>query len=227
MPSKRWLIVGAGLLSVFNGTPLGAQELSDFDYENLSFRGLGLAVGAILPNRVENSVTFGTRLDLGYLGPGVRVTPTVTYWSADFESGEVTRFEDQLLRLINRNLAPGEQLTDVDLDVISWTDVALGLDAHVVWALPSVGMLTYAGGGIAAHILNGEGAAIGDTFVEDLLDRVAAGANAHLGLEVPVTPQLRVYAEGRYELLEDLRYLEFRTGIQIMVRPTVPAELGG
>lgn len=207
--------------------PLSAQELSEFDYENLSFRGLGLAAGVVLPNRVDGSVAYSARADLGYLGPGVRITPTVSFWSSDFKMGEVTRLERQLVELINRNLPPSQQLSEVDLDQIRLSDLAFGLDAHMVWALPSLGLLTYAGGGFAAHVMNGDGAAVAGTFVEDLLDRISAGANAHLGLEYPITPQLRAYGEGRFELIQDLRYLEFRAGIQIMVRPTIPAELGG
>jgi len=209
------------------GEPSSAQELSDFDYENLSFRGLGLAAGVVLPNRVDPTVSFNARVDLGYLGPGVRIVPTVTYWSSDLKEAEVREFEGQLVQLINRNLPPSQHLDSLDLDRITWSDLAFGLDAHVVWALPSAGLLTYAGGGFAAHILNGDGAAIEGTFVEDLLDRITAGINAHVGLEYPITPQLRAYGEGRFELLQDLRYLEFRAGIQIMVRPTIPAELGG
>lgn len=219
------LVSVACVMSVFH--PLSAQELSEFDYENLSFRGLGVAPGVVLPNRVDATVSYSARVDLGYLGPGVRIVPTVSYWSSDFKGSEVGVLERQLLDLINRNLPPSQQLSEVDLDQIRLADLAFGLDAHMVWALPSLRVLTYAGGGFAAHIMNGDGAAVAGTFVEDLLDRISAGVNAHAGVEYPITPQLRAYGEGRFELIQDLRYLEFRAGVQIMVRPTVPAELGG
>ena len=226
MKRRLALLVGVtcGLLTAL---PLSGQELSEFDYENLSFRGLGVAFGAVRPNRVDPALSYSARVDLGYLGPGVRITPVVSYWSSDFKDSEVGRLEAQLLDLINRNLPPSQQLTEVALDRIRLSDLSIGLDGHMVWALPSAGLLTYAGGGFAAHIMNGDGAAVAGTFVEDLLDRISAGVNAHVGLEYPITPQLRAYGEGRFELIQDLRYLEFRAGIQILVRPTVPAELGG
>jgi hypothetical protein len=41
------LAVGVGAAA-----PLEAQELADFDYENLAFRGLGFEVGYVWPSRV-------------------------------------------------------------------------------------------------------------------------------------------------------------------------------
>ena len=213
-------------MSVLSSLGLEGQDLSQLDYENLSFRGLGVFTSAVLPNRVDGTIGVGGRVDLGYLGPGVRLLPTVAWWSSDFDAGEVQALEGQLLRLINGSLPPGEQISDVQLGAITWSDLAIGLDAHVVWALPDLRVLTYLGGGFTAHLLNGEGAAITGTFVEDLLDRVTAGLNAHVGIEVPFHPQWRAFGETRFELMEDLRYLEFRAGVQIMVRPTVPPELG-
>lgn len=225
---NRGLALLVGMACVLSGPlPTSAQELSEFDYENLSFRGVGMALGAVAPNRVDAAAAFSIRADLGYLGPGVRIVPTVAFWSSDFKNAEVSRLESQLLALINRNLPPSQQLTEVELDQIGLSDLSFGLDAHMVWALPSLRVLSYAGGGFAAHVMNGSGAAVEGTFVEDLLDRISAGVNAHVGLEYPITPQIRAYGEGRFELIQDLRYLEVRAGVQIMVRPTIPVELGG
>lgn len=224
---RRLALLVAAACGVLVVPPLSGQQLADFDYENLSFRGLGLAAGGVIPNRVNSGVGYSVRADLGYLGPGVRITPVISYWSADFKNSEVNRLEQQLLDLINRNLPPSQQLSEVVLDRIRLSDLSFGLDAHMVWALPTVRLLTYVGGGFAAHVMNGDGAAIEGTFVEDLLDRISAGINAHAGVEYPITPQIRAYGEGRFELIQDLRYLEFRAGVQIMVRPTIPPELGG
>ena len=43
---------------------LAAQDLADFDYEDLTFRGLGIEAGYIWPTRVEAVETFGVRIDL-------------------------------------------------------------------------------------------------------------------------------------------------------------------
>ena len=58
-----------------------AQELADYDYENLSFRGISFDVGYLYADKVEDTRTLGVRFDLGFLGPGFRLMPGVTYWS--------------------------------------------------------------------------------------------------------------------------------------------------
>ncbi|HKJ01662.1 MAG TPA: hypothetical protein VJ997_04385, partial [Longimicrobiales bacterium] len=52
---------------------LSGQDLADFDYENLSFRGFGAEWGYIWPDRVEPTQSYGVRMDLGYLGPGLSI----------------------------------------------------------------------------------------------------------------------------------------------------------
>src|SRR5437868_12041452 len=79
-----------------------AQSLADFDYENLSFRGFGLEAGYIWPDKVEPTPSYGVRMDLGYLGPGLRLTPSVTYWSSRMKRVEVAQLEDRVDSLIAR-----------------------------------------------------------------------------------------------------------------------------
>lgn len=221
---RTW--VGAVAIAMAAGwtgaAPTTGQELSEFDYENLTFRGVGVEVGYIFPNRVDATPVFGGRFDLGYLGPGFRVVPHVSYWKSSFERAEVQELEMQLETLISRE--SGQDL-DVDLGTIDWRDLAVGVDGQFVWAVPSAGLLTYAGIGMTAHLLNGEGEAIQDTFIEDLLDALSAGFNAHLGLEVPTSDRVRFYGQAKYELMSDLRYFEVRLGGQIMFSPSLPDEL--
>ena len=111
----------------------------------------------------------------------------------------------------------------VDLGAIEWSDVALTLDAHVVWRVP-YNVLTFAGLGGAVHFLNGSGAAIAGTFVEDLLDSVTAGFNLHSGLEVPVHGRLRLSGVARYEVLGDLQYFQLGIGAKVLVSGPAPGE---
>lgn len=201
-----------------------AQGLADFDYENLQFRGLGFFAGYIWPSKVEPTMTFGTRMDLGYLGPGVRILPGFTWWSSRFRRDEVRRLETQLEELIIRENPPGTPVPSVNLGVIRWSDLVLNVDGQFVWSVPFSG-LTYLGGGVAAHILNGEGAAIDGTFVEDLLDRVTVGVNLHTGVEWLLSDPLRLFAEARGELVENVQYLEVRAGFQVMFQGAAPGEL--
>lgn len=213
------LVVGVGLAA-----PAAGQDLADFDYENLGFRGLGLDLGWILPTRVEPTVALGARMDLGYLGPGLRILPTVSYWSSRMEDAEVRELEVRLNELVDRQSPAGTPPADVDLGQIDWSDFTIGLDAHVVWSVP-FGLLTVLGGGASAHIMNGEGEAVADTFIEDLLDTVTAGFNLHTGLEYPVSDAFRMYGTLRYELLGDLRYATLAIGSQFMFGPAAPGEI--
>jgi len=206
------------------GAPAEAQELADFDYENLSFRGIGAEWGYLYPTRVERTQSYGLRIDLGYLGPGLRIVPGVTYWSSPLRDSEVAELESSVEGLIADQINGPSPA--VDLGQITWSDIAVSVDAQVVWRVP-FGILTYAGIGGAVHVLNGDGAAINGTFVEDLLDSVTPGGNLHLGLEYPLYERLRLQGQGRYEVLGDLQYLEIRLGAQLMVGASHPGEVGG
>lgn len=215
----------ATVVAVLPADPAGAQELSDFDYENLSFRGIALEGGYIQPSRVDPAPSVGIRADLGYLGPGVRIVGGLSRWSSALGRAEVERLEERLVQLISEQ--QGEDPTDVTVDLgeVTWSDVAISLDTHMVWAV-QWGFLTYAGLGATAHVMSGGGSAVEDTFVEDLLDSVRAGVNVHGGVEVPVHRRLRLYGVSRFEVLEDLNYLEFRVGGQVHWGDLVEGEEG-
>ena len=118
--------------------------------------------------------------------------------------------------LVRGQLEPGTSFDGVDLGTIDWSDFILGFDGHFVWSVP-MDVLTYAGAGVAVHIMDGDGESIQGTFVEDLLDSFKPGFNLHGGLEFPVSDAFRVFGEARYELLEDLRYFQVKFGGQIML----------
>ncbi|MEJ2203726.1 MAG: hypothetical protein P8170_06425 [Gemmatimonadota bacterium] len=212
-------VVSMGFLMPTGGT---AQDLADFDYENLSFRGVGLELGYLVPSRVEATHSLGVRMDLGYLGPGVRIIPGLSYWKSTFKDSEVSELEDRVASLVADQV--GGQPPAVDLGVIDWSDIVLSLDAQVVWRVP-FDALTFAGLGGSVHMLDGNGAAINGTFVEDLLDSVTAGLNLHTGVEVPVGQRVRVLGQARYEVMGDLQYFEIRLGGLIMTGNPAPGEV--
>lgn len=218
--------LGALVVSALLATPVTAagQELADFDYENLAFRGFGFHAGYIAPSTLDAAPTFGVRADLGFLGPSLRVVPTIGYWTTEMKDSEVAELERSVERLVENQQEPGAPPPSVDLGTIDRSDLVLGVDAHVVWRV-DYGFLTYAGAGAAAHFLNGGGEAVDDTFVEDLLDSVTAGFNLHGGLEVPLAGWLRLYGEGRFELLGDFYYPELRMGLQFMTGQSLPGEI--
>jgi hypothetical protein len=212
----------AALMSAASA-PLRAQELADFDYENLGFRGMGFEVGYLWPSTVDATPSLGMRMDLGYLGPGLRIVPGISYWSSRMKRSEVRELEERVEELVDREAPPGSTPSNVNLGEIDWSDLVIGVDAHVVWSVP-IGFLTFVGAGASAHMMNGGGDAVSGTFIEDLLDTVTAGGNLHLGVEYPVTSRLRIYSVGRFEIAEPLQYFEWRVGGQFMISGPAAAE---
>jgi hypothetical protein len=222
----RWfagVTAAIGLTAGF-AAPATAQGLADYDYDQLSFRGLGVWVGGAWPTRVESTTTFGMRADLGYAGPGLRIMPHVGYWSSTMNRSEVADLETRVEELLQQQEPP--VVADVDLGAIDWSDLVVGLDAHFVWAVP-YDVLTYAGAGFSAHVTNGSGPGIDGTFVEDLIDSFSAGINVHGGMEYLATDRLRVFAEARYELQADLRYPEIRAGMTFYLSEPATGEERG
>jgi len=215
-----WIRVGAavaGLALFLLVDGAGAQtSLADYDYENLSFRGFSLEGGYIWPTRAEPTYTVGARVDLGYLGPGLRLIPGVAFWSTTMKNGEVRKLERNVDDLVMEQGGGGSEYDGVDLGTIDWSDFIMSMDGQFVWSVP-LDLLTFAGAGVSLHVMDGDGTAIKGTFVEDLLDSVKPGFNLHGGLEYLLADGFRLYGEARYELLEDLRYFELRAGGQIML----------
>ena len=217
-------IVLAMLVFVSSAASARAQELADFDYENLSFRGVGVEWGYMWSNKVSSTPTYGIRMDLGYLGPGLRITPSLTYWTSRMKAREVTSLEDRLANLVASQQQPGSPFPTLNLEPVDWSDVALAMDAQVVWRTPWSDLLTFAGGGAGVHFMNGAGPAINNTFIEDLLDSVGAGFDLQAGVEYLVQPNLRVYGMGRLDLLQDIQYTAIRFGAQLQLGPSAPGE---
>lgn len=189
---------------------LRAQTLEDYDYEHLSFRGVGLDISYIYPTKVESTTRYGMRFDLGFLGPGVRIMPSIGYWSSELKRGELERLADQFNRL-EALRQRGVTVRADELGTIEWSSVSLGLDGQYAWDT-DLGLTTYLGTGLAVHVLNGSGDAIAGTFVEDLLDTITAGLAVSSGFEFEPISRFRVYIEGNYTVLNHLRYPGFKVG---------------
>ena len=200
----------------------GAQDLADYDYENLSFRGISFDVGYLYADNVEDTRTLGVRFDLGFLGPGFRIKPGVTYWKSTLADTEVEQFEARLATLTadqGGTVPPG----GFDLGVIDRRDIVMSLDGHYVWAVP-LKFFFSTGVGLSAHFLDGSGTLFDGTFVEDLLDSVQAGVNVHLGLEYSLHDRVKIYGSPKLELLDDLKYFELRFGAHILWGGLAPGE---
>jgi hypothetical protein len=213
-------LASATILALLLPAAAAAQRIEDYDYENLSFRGIGLDWGYIWPSKVNSTPTYSLRIDLGFLGPAVRIVPTLTYWSSSLERSELDRLGDRLEQLPPLQ-SGGVQIDADDLGEVDWSNLTIGLDAHVVWTAP-LDIITYVGTGLGLHALNGRGDVIDDTFIEDLLDSTIAGLAFMGGVELQPVPRLRLYGEARYTLASDIHYPGFRVGAALML-PGQPA----
>ncbi|MFW5947035.1 MAG: hypothetical protein ACOCUW_00970 [Gemmatimonadota bacterium] len=202
------LVAAAG--AAVGPAPVGAQTLADYDYVHLRFRGIGLGGGYLWSDRIEDVQRYTLRLDLGYLGPGVRIAPSITYWSSELAGPELETLADRL------TAQTGSPVTGDDLGPVEWADLSVTVDGHFVWSTP-MGFFLYLGTGLGLHALNGGGPAVDGTFVEDLLDNVTAGVDGVAGLELEVGDRLRLFTEGRYTAMIGLRYASLGGGLQLML----------
>lgn len=219
----RSILLTALLLTL--PTAARAQTLADYDYDQLSFRGIGLDWGLVWPNKAKATDAWGLRIDLGFLGPAVRIVPSITYWSSEMKRSELSRLADALNELPALR-DEGVEIDAGDLGTVDWSDLAFSVDVQGVFTLPGDVVITYAGAGLGLHALNGSGESINDTFVEDLLDTAAAGFAVMGGAEFEPIRYLRLYGEARYALTSDIRYPQLRFGGAFMF-PRRAAPTGG
>ena len=219
---RRGFLWGAGLaaftLAAAGGA--GAQELADYDYTNLSFQGAGLSWGYVWPTKVKATGVYSARVDLGYLGPNLRIVPNLSYWRSTMRQGELDSFAARINAIPSlRN--QGATLTGADLAPVHWSDVALEVDGQWVAKTPT-GVLAYVGLGLGVHALHGSGAAIEDTFIQDLLNTVTPALTGLGGLEYGVADRVRIFGEARLTAMGDIQYGALRAGATLMFPGQTP-----
>jgi hypothetical protein len=202
------MVVIVGCLVAAAPVAAQAPTLEDYDYENLELRGIGLEVGYVWPNRVEQALMIGLRGDLGFLGPNVRIVPGISFWSSKLREREVQRLADQYRRICVQQHG-SEGCPDVDLGEIRLSDLSFHADAQYV--LDRFHLMPYGAMGLGVHFLNGRGAAIDDTFIEDLLDTITPSLDTAAGVLLPLGTLL-ISAEGRFVLMSYARHFQLSVG---------------
>jgi hypothetical protein len=197
------------LLLLLAPAPVASQGFFDqFSYEGLGFSGIGLDGGAVWSNSLTSEPTVGVRVDYGQFAPRVRIVFGALYFRGQFNDAKIGEFERRLEQLV------ADPAVDIDVGTVSLTDVALYLDFQFVPAV--LGRVRpYIGLGFGAHIRDGDGVAIANTFVEDALDTVAAGLSGSFGLDIALFPRLSLTAEVRGGLTSELRTLSARGGVMV------------
>lgn len=210
--ARRWArsAVLAALALVLFQAGLEGQRLEEYDYANLRLRGAGVELFLVTPSDHDATIGIGGRLDLGFLGPNVRMMPRVAYWSSELTRAEVQRLESRLEALVEEQ-NPGQEVV-LNLGSIDRSALIFGTDFH--W-LPVVEGTTrpYVGLGAELYILNGSGEAIDETFVEDGLDLLTAGASAVAGLEYELENRITLFGDLRGTLVADVGSFTFTLGV--------------
>ena len=210
----------AALLASLLAVPAAAQDLADYDYENLVFSGVGVFVSEVFPARSEPALAINARADLGLLGPNLRISPGITFWATELREAEVERMEQRVEAACEQGGAP---CAGIELGEVEISDLSLDLDAQFLWTTDYF-IEPYAGVGVSLHLLNGQGEFIEDTFVEELLDAIAPGLNLVGGLELPLAGNLRLIGEARGVLTGNVRYLSLGVGGTWSFPPPPPSD---
>ena len=212
---------GAAAAAAFLGVallaaPAQAQpRLEDYDYENLRLRGAGVEVFVVAPNDLDATLGVGGRIDLGFLGPNVRLLPRFAYWSSELTNSEIGLLEERIRSLV-QSQNPEAGTLGLELGTVDRSALIFGTDVH--W-LPLVEQTVrpYLGLGAEMYILNGSGDDIADTFVEDALDLITAGGSAVLGVEIDIGESLTAYGDLRGTLVADVGGVAFTIGAGYLV----------
>ena len=186
-------VLTLGLAAAVGVRPAPAQNLADYDYDNLGFRSLGVNITYVGAAETDDGFGFEVRSDLGFLGPGIRVVPRLGFWK---ESVNVTEIRALEARIAELALLPPSA---INLGVIERSVAVFGADFQ--WTTRASRLAPYVGIGLDAYLLNDSGVAIEGTFLDDRV--ITAGLSAVAGLELALQGGWIVYGDVRGSLVTD------------------------
>jgi hypothetical protein len=205
---RRTPILLAGLVVGLVPTVAAQRPLDRFSYDNLRFTGFWPEVGIVTSDRLEGTVDYGLRIDLGQFAPRLRVLVGGSYFRSDFKAAEINKFENTLRRVVTD---PTQDFS-INLGKIRWSDLALDLDLQY-FLIKNPAWQPYLGIGAGMHLRNGSGKAINGTFVEDALDMLGAGVSFTGGVDVILTRGLLLNLGGRVVVGSDLQTVGLSVGL--------------
>lgn len=183
-----------------------AQGLEDYDYTNLGLRAIGFEIFSVDASQNESTIGIGAKLDLGFLGPNIRVVTRLGYWKADVDAGQVSELEAQL------EDASGLDAGTIDLGTIDRSAYIFGTDFQ--WTTRNTKVSPYIGVGLDVYLLNDDGDAIRDTFLDDNV--VTAGVSGVIGAQVALSRRWNVYGEFRGAAVTDASNVGVAVGLSVM-----------
>jgi hypothetical protein len=197
--------------------------LSRLGLDRLRFRGVGVVAGAVKPAQMDATEALGLEADYGEIAPGWRVIFATTFWSSHLNGATMRRFRDQLRQVVTD--PTGDD--GVNVGRVRVTDISLGADVR--WSprrIRSAFVRPYLGGGVSAHVLNAEGRAIRNTFVERALDNIAVGPTVMAGADAVFFRHVSLGMQARYDLVNAARHGSVRALATYLFDPA-PRAAGG
>ncbi|MEJ2482476.1 MAG: outer membrane beta-barrel protein [Gemmatimonadota bacterium] len=184
---RKRTLLALGLLLLAGGARAQAQTLEDYDYTNLGFRALGVEARWVDASQNEATIGIGIRVDMGFLGPYIRIVPRAGWWNADVNDESVRELERQLEEVSD---LPAGSINLGSLNRTAWN---VGLD--VQWTLQDAVLAPYLGVGGDLFLLDDDGDAIDGTFLDSAV--ITAGLSGVVGAEFNFLVQWRIYSELR------------------------------
>lgn len=195
--------------------------LQRFNIDKLRLTALGLSLGAVKITQVRATQSYSLHADYGNIARNWRVVFSATYWGSRYSAKTLRTFEDTLRKVIVDSTGDYQ----LALGRVNISDIALGSELR--WAPGSFArrrLRPYAGGGLAAHVVNAEGRAISGTFVERALDNITAGVIGTAGADVVLIQQLSIGMQARYDLLSGARFGSLRLVGTYVFEPPTPGD---
>ncbi len=190
----------------------GQGFLEGFSYEGLRFSGVGFELGVVGSDRLTTELSGGVRVDYGMIAPRVRLLIGLSYFQGDLDADEIAEFETRLRGVV---VDPSRDFS-IEVGTISWSDLAADFDLQYLFTNRGP-FMPYLGLGFGAHVRNGSGAAIEETFVEDALDTIDAGLNLSLGMHIAMSGQWLLTVDARGGLASELRTAALSIGAMYRV----------
>ena len=194
--------------------------LQRFNIDKLRLTALGLSLGAVKVTQVRATQSYSLHADYGHIAQNWRVVFSATYWGSRYSAKTLQTFEDTLRKVIRDSTGDYQ----FELGKVNISDIALG--GEMRWSPTRFvrGRLRpYAGGGLAAHVVNAEGRAISGTFVERALDNITAGIIGTAGVDAVIIRKVSIGMQARYDLLSGARFGSLRLVGTYVFEPDTPA----
>ena len=187
---------------------LHAQGFFDrLNFDKLLIASLGGAFGRIQPSQLEPANLVAIQADYGEIAPQWRFVVSGSYWSSRFRASVVQSFVDSLhAHLIDPSGQAAIPVSPVTLYDITFSGEARFTPKYSGDIKPFLGV------GIAAHVINADGALIDGTFVERALDDIAAGLFVTTGVSLEIVSHFGIEGLLRGDLLSGFRSTQIRAG---------------